>query len=218
MQRLALSLALAFAVGTAFAAEDISKVNSGISIADGGSAGDLDTVNGGIHIGRDAVVESAETVNGGVRLERGARANSVDTVNGGITLDENAIVTGDAETVNGGIELDTGAEVGGRASNVNGGIELTGARVNRGLETVNGDITLRNGARVDGGILMKKPRGWSWGKQRTPRVVIGPNSSVSGDLVFEREVELYVHESASIGTVTGATAKRYSGALPSRDD
>ena len=43
-------------------------------------------------------------------------------------------------------------------------------------------------------------------------MIIGPNARVDGPLVFEREVELYVHDSAKIGPVTGATAVRYDGA------
>ena len=40
---------------------------------------------------------------------------------------------------------------------------------------------------------------------------------VEGPLVFEREVKLYVHSSARIGHVTGATAVSYSGAQAPRD-
>jgi hypothetical protein len=50
--------------------------------------------------------------------------------------------------------------------------------------------------------------------KRDPRVVIGPNAVVDGPLVFERKVTLYVHSSARTGPITGATAVRYSGALP----
>ena len=53
-----------------------------------------------------------------------------------------------------------------------------------------------------------------WGKQRPPRIVIGPNAVVDGPLVFEREVTLYVHDSARIGKVTGAIAVRYSSPTP----
>jgi hypothetical protein len=35
--------------------------------------------------------------------------------------------------------------------------------------------------------------------------------------VFEREVKLFVHDSARIGRVTGATAVRYSGERPPQD-
>jgi hypothetical protein len=34
---------------------------------------------------------------------------------------------------------------------------------------------------------------------------------VDGPLVFEREVKLYVHRSATIGSIRGATAVRYDG-------
>ena len=36
-------------------------------------------------------------------------------------------------------------------------------------------------------------------------------------MVFEREVKLYVHASARIGSVSGATAVRYDGATPPKD-
>jgi len=47
-------------------------------------------------------------------------------------------------------------------------------------------------------------------------VVIGPNAVVDGELRFEREVELFVHPSAKIGKVIGATAKPYTDTLPAR--
>ena len=47
-----------------------------------------------------------------------------------------------------------------------------------------------------------------------PRIVIGPKSQILGELRFERDVRLYVHESARIGRVTGAEPVRYSGAAP----
>jgi hypothetical protein len=74
---------------------------------------------------------------------------------------------------------------------------------------------------VHGGIKVEKP-GTSWmpihiGKHTPPRIIIGPNAIVDGPLVFEREVKLYVHSSARIGSVTGATAVRFSGAQPPQD-
>jgi len=72
---------------------------------------------------------------------------------------------------------------------------------------------------VRGGLLVEKPSmGWfNSGNSRKPRVVIGPGSVVEGALVFEREVELFVHASAKVGAVTGATAQAYTGKLPPRD-
>jgi len=83
----------------------------------------------------------------------------------------------------------------------------------RRLSTYNGDITLNDHARVDAGIHVKPSKmSWFSGHARAPVIKIGPNASVGGDLVFEREVELYVHPSAHIGAIRGATAKPWPGA------
>jgi len=68
------------------------------------------------------------------------------------------------------------------------------------------------------GILVEKPRGISFGRLRVPRIVIGPNAVVEGELRFEREVELFVHPKARIGKVVGATARSYTDTLPPRKD
>ncbi|MFN9738484.1 MAG: hypothetical protein ACK59R_08015 [Pseudomonadota bacterium] len=210
-----LLLAAALVLGLPAAAqEDISKVNSSIRVEAGKAAGDLGTVNGGIRVGEGATAREVETVNGGIRLSRGAKVETAGTVNGGIELEETAFVERGIEAVNGGIELAPGAEAGGDVSNVNGGISVRGARIGGRIETVNGSVTVTAGAKVLGGIKVEKPGGWSWGKQRPPRIVIGPDSEVGGELVFEREVELYVHASAKVGPISGATPVRYEGANP----
>ena len=63
---------------------------------------------------------------------------------------------------------------------------------------------------------MEKPNS-SWmplniGKRKPPRIIVGPNAVVEGTAGVEREVKLYVHERARIGTVTGATAVAYDTA------
>ena len=45
-----------------------------------------------------------------------------------------------------------------------------------------------------------------------------PSAVVNGELRFEREVELFVHTSAKIGSVSGATAKSYTDSIPARRD
>jgi hypothetical protein len=50
--------------------------------------------------------------------------------------------------------------------------------------------------------------------QSVPRIVIGPGASVQGDLRFERSVQLYVSDKATIGSVTGATPIPFSGDAP----
>src|SRR5690606_1324010 len=124
------------------------------------------------------------------------------------------------ETVNGGIFFDRGGKVRRGVSTVNGAIGLVDIDLGGGIETVNGDVTVGVGSHVKGGIRVEKPHGnWNlrMGKPRVPRIVIGPNAVVEGDLVFEREVKLYVHQSARIGSVSGATAQRFSTPTPPQD-
>ena len=199
---------------------DIDKVNGSITAEAGQFYGDLSTVNGGIDLQRGAKVEDVETVNGGIEAGDEVVARSVSTVNGGIRFGQRAQVDGDVETVNGGIFFDRGSTVRRGVSTVNGGIGLVDTDLGGGIETVNGDITVGVGSHVKGGIRVEKPTG-NWGlrmgKPKVPRIVIGPNAVVEGNLVFEREVTLHVHQSARIGNVSGATAQRYSTATPPQD-
>lgn len=198
----------------------IDKVNGGITAEAGQAYGDLSTVNGGIHLQRGAKAGDVETVNGGIEAADEVSTHSVSTVNGGIRFGQGARVDGEVETVNGGIFLDRGSNVSRGVSTVNGGIGLVDTDLGGGIETVNGDITVGVGSHVKGGIHVEKPRGnWGFrmGKPKVPRIVIGPDAVVEGNLVFEREVKLYVHQSARIGGVTGANAQRYAGATPPQD-
>src|SRR4029453_17397291 len=102
----------------------------------------------------------------------------------GIELGQDARVAREVEAVNGSIRLSHGAEVGGRASNVNGRITLDAAHIGGGIETVSGDVEIGANSRVEGGLLVEKPHGFSWGKNQDPRVVIGPHAVVDGTLDF----------------------------------
>src|SRR5690606_8831 len=105
---------------------------------------------------------------------------------------------------------DQGGRVAGGVETVNGSIGLVGTEVGDDVETVNGDITIGIGSHVKGGVKVKKPSfNLSLTPPRKPRIVIGPNAVVDGPLVFEREVTLYVHASATIGTVSGASVLRF---------
>ncbi|MEO7430579.1 MAG: hypothetical protein ABIR62_00745 [Dokdonella sp.] len=213
---LALSIALSlFAVGASHARGiDVDKVNGSIHIDSSRHAGDLDTVNGGIHLDSGASAEKVSTVNGGIDLGERTTVSSVETVNGGIDIGAGARVTGTVEAVNGGIRVGRGAEIVGHASNVNGRFLLDGAHIGGGIETVSGDIDVGANSRVEGGILVDTQHGWSLGKSRNPRVVIGPHAVVTGTLEFRRDVDLFVSESATVGTISGATAKMFSGDHP----
>jgi DUF4097 and DUF4098 domain-containing protein YvlB len=191
-----------------------STVNGSIQVPAGLHSGAVGTVNGSIHIGDNATVASASTVNGGIDMGAHASADSLSTVNGGVTVDTGGRVARQITTVNGGLTLKNGADVGGALGNVNGPIVLTAAHVGGGLRTVSGDINVIDGSHVEGGILVEKTTGWFNWNPRKPRIVIGPNAVVQGDLRFERDVDLYVSDKATTGPVIGATAVRFSGDKP----
>ena len=152
---------------------------------------DVSTVNGSVSADAGQAYGDLETVNGSVSIAAGATVEDASTVNGSITVGDGARLES-LEAVNGSLRLGRDVQVAG------------------GIETVNGDITVGIGSHVKGGIKVEKPRGWSMKPRRDPRIIIGPNAVVEGPLVFERPVTLYVHTSARIGAVTGATAKPFS--------
>lgn len=211
---LAATLALVVAGSAAARGVDVDKVNGSIHIESDQQAGDLTTVNGSIRVEGGGSAEKVSTVNGGIELGDRATAASLETVNGGIELGAGARVTGPVEAVNGSVRLGKGAEILGRASNVNGRYVLDAAHVAGGIETVAGDIEIGTDSRVEGGILVEKPHGFSWGKPRNPRIVIGPHAIVQGTLDFRREVELFVSDSAKVGEIKGAKAQAFSGDRP----
>ena len=203
-----LLLALLTAPALAHDHDDTSKVNGSIHAQAGRSYGDLDTVNGSIRIDARASTGSAETVNGGIEVGDGARTGGLETVNGGIRLGRDVQVDGGLEAVNGSLFADRGSRIREDVENVNGGIGLVGTTVGGGISTVRGDITVGVGSHVKGGLRVEKPNGsFNWGKQRPPRIIVGPDVVIEGALVFEHPVTLYVHRSARIGPVSGASAK-----------
>jgi hypothetical protein len=218
-----MALALAATSPVAFAADgqSIDKVNGSIHAEAGQTYGSLETVNGSIRIADRARTDDVQTVNGSIKAGDDIQVGDLGTVNGSIHLGARAQVQGAIETVNGGIFVDRGGRVAKGVSTVIGAIGLVDTDLGGGIGTANGDITVGVGSHVKGGIKVEKV-GKSWlpihiGKTTPPRIIIGPNAVVEGPLVFEREVKLYVHDSARIGRVTGATAVRYSGTQAPRD-
>lgn len=193
---------------------DYNKVNGSINIPAGETVSSASTVNGSIQVGERARVGAIETVNGSITLSQGATADSLETVNGSVRIGRGAQVSRDVESVNGKLNLEDDAVVGGQVSNVNGDIALAKAQIRGKITTVGADLTIGAGGRVDGGIHYRKPDMNWFGLGKAPRVVIGPGAVVGGTLVFEREVVLYVSDTAKIGRVTGAKAISFTGATP----
>jgi predicted acyltransferase (DUF342 family) len=228
MIRRPLVLALALVLSTAALAHDPqeqgadrSRVMGGLSADKGETVGDLDTVNGGISIDDGAHAGELSTVNGGIDIDDDAVVAEASTVNGGIEVGERVRIERDLETVNGGISVDFNSRVGGDVATVNGGITVRQTEVGGQIRLVNGDIMVGAKSHVRGGIHVEKNKGvqFGWGsrKPRVPRVIIGPNAIVDGELRFERDVQLYVHTSAKIGKVIGATVLPYTDTIPPRD-
>ena len=143
------------------------------------------------------------------------QSGGLETVNGSIRVANNVVMGDRLETVNGSIFVDRGGNVRGGVETVNGSIGLVDTDVSGSINTVNGDLTVGAGSHVKGGITYDKPNFQLFSSnRRNPRVIIGPNAQVDGALVFKHAVDLYVHSSAKIGPVTGATAVRYSGDTP----
>ena len=195
-----------------------STVNGKVTVGAGATVtGDVGSVNGSIRIEEGATIAGAETVNGGLRVADKVRSRSLSTVNGAIDVAEDVVVDGGVSAVNGRITIGGGSKVANDLGNVNGEIELEGSEVGGDVSTVNGDIELAGGAVVIGDLVVEKPGGRNSSK-RTPRVVIGPGSRVEGVIRLEREVKLYISESAEVGGVEGVMtmddAVRFSGKKP----
>jgi hypothetical protein len=204
------------------ASDGASSVNGSVTVGDDATVtGELSTVNGKISIGDRSRVEDARTVNGGIRVGNNVTASDLETVNGSIRIEDGGQIAGSVTAVNGSIEVDGGSRIGESLSNVNGEIVLNGSEVGGDVSTVSGDVELADAAVVKGDLIVEKPRNGSWfnsNDSRPPKVVIGPGSRVEGVLRLEREVKLYISESATVGGVEGEMsmedAVRFSGTRP----
>jgi hypothetical protein len=216
----ALDLNKSISVGNGAESDGESTVNGSISVGEGATInGSLETVNGTIRVDENSKVGDTQTVNGSIRIASGVTADDVSSVNGSIRLGENVTIDGEIEVVNGKISLDKGTVVSEGVSNVNGEISLSGAEIGGDLSTVNGDVSLGDESTLRGDLIVEKPGGWGWDKaKREPKIVIGPGSKVLGNIELEREVELFISESAEVGDVTGVMsmgdAVRFSGDRP----
>lgn len=205
-----------------FVLEDGSVLNNGISAVNGAVEigrdcrvnGEISSVNGGITIEGGSTVGGIENVNGRVRLTENVTVDGgIENVNGQIGLGPGTRIEGDVETVNGSIMAEEQTVISGQVVSVNGLISLSGVQV-AGIQSHNGSIRLDAGTEVNGPLTMKRSSGFNLEIGNPPEVIIGADVRVDGPLNFEREVQLYVHESATIGEVSGAEPVSFSGDEP----
>lgn len=200
--------------------EGASSVNGSIEVRKNAVVtGGVQTVNGTVRIDSGARVGNASTVNGSLKLKENVEADSLSTVNGTIEVGEKTTIDGSIEAVNGAIYLRSGASVAADVENVNGKITLSGAAVGGSVTTVSGDVFIVEGSVVAGDLIIEKPGGWGWNhNKRLPRVVVGPDSIVRGNIKLEHEVKLFISVAASVGDVIGVMslqeAVRFSGDKP----
>jgi hypothetical protein len=206
-------------IGAGESSNGASTVNGRITVGAGATVdGDVSSVNGSIRIDEGATIADAETVNGGLRVADKVRSKSLSTVNGSIDVAGDVTVEGEVTAVNGRITVGGGSKVAKDLGNVNGDIELERSEVGGDVSTTNGDVELADGAVIAGDLVVEKPGGWNNSSSGTPRIVIGPGSRVEGVIRLEREVRLYISESAEVGGVEGVMsmddAVRFSGKRP----
>jgi predicted acyltransferase (DUF342 family) len=195
---------------------DVSLVNGRITIGrECTVTGTLTSVNGGITVGDGSEVGGVENVNGSIDLGDDVTVNGpLESVNGRISGGSGTRVDGDIESVNGRIDLAEASEVTGTIDSVNGRIELTGVRA-AGIRTADSPIELWAGTHITGPLTVRKSSGVvNFGSDSRIRIVIGRDSRVDGPLTFEKPVELYVHDTATVGTIEGAEPIAFSGDTP----
>ncbi|HEY1077602.1 MAG TPA: hypothetical protein VGE51_13005 [Fontimonas sp.] len=178
-------------------------VNDDIRIGAKSTVKDLETVNGAIELGDGTRAAGVETVNGGIELGAGVHVDDAETVNGDITAGANLTVKEDLETVNGDIRVGSNANIGADVRTVNGAISLDRAVVNGEVVVSAGTIDTGAGSRI--GKIHVEDSSNSGNSKRKPRVTVGANTVV-GPIVFERDGELRVHRTATVGEVTGVKA------------
>lgn len=187
----------------------LGTVNGSVQIGSDSSVnGDVESVNGSINIGANtAVAGHVSTVNGKITIGAGTSAEHVEGVNGSIEIGRDATISGGVETVNGLVVLQSGGRVDGALVSVNGQIRIEGGTAGS-VKNNNGGIVLENGSRVLGELRVAKSRFAKADKPVT--VIIHADCEVGAPLIFERPVNLQIHESATVGEIQGAEPEYFN--------
>jgi hypothetical protein len=184
-------------------------VNGRIEVGDRAEVGsDLRTVNGSVQVGAGAHTRDLDSINGSITLAERVQTGAVSTVNGALAVGSGARVAGSLGAVNGGVRGAGGSIVDGDVRTVNGPIELRGVTVKGHVGNHSGDLRLLDGSLVEGDVLLEEP---DQASKHSDVVVVGVGVQVHGVLRVERPVRLFVHPSARIGRVEGATPVAFEG-------
>ncbi|MCY4357990.1 MAG: hypothetical protein OXD01_10785 [Gammaproteobacteria bacterium] len=189
--------------------QDISQVNSDISITAGEQTGDLSTVNGSIIIAERVTAGEVSTVNGSITLDDESSTAFVKTINGSISTGTNVTIDGSLETVNGNISTDRSTQIMGSIETVNGNLHLHQTEVADDVQTTRGNILILDGSQVKGDVLFSGHRNW-WNRLfgfsiGRPELTIDASSEVVGNIHLYHPVDLNVAE----GSLHGEVIKHY---------
>jgi hypothetical protein len=190
----------------------VRNVNGAIFVGAGTRLEELRNTNGAIELDADVLVTSVRSTNGRIRAGQGVTvAEDVSNTNGAIELAEGVTVGGDVQTTNGRLRIAEGGQIAGTVRSTNGPIVLTGTRAGA-VVGANGGIELIDGTHIEGEVHVRETRGTV--TSEPPRIIVGRDVVVEGPIRIERPVQLYIHESARTGDISGAEAIRFSGEQP----
>lgn len=195
-------------------APDLKTSNGRILVESGLRVGDVKSTNGRITLEKETTAQHVATTNGRIHIKSESVVDSVHTTNGRIEIDASK-VKGNVKATNGSIRIEDGSHVRGKVVSANGSIQLGDSTVDENLEISHGNVTLIDSAIEGDLIIHPKKRGWGFNwKNKKPEIIIGPESVVMGTIIAKQDIELYVHESAKVGKITGAEPRIYSGNKP----
>jgi DUF4097 and DUF4098 domain-containing protein YvlB len=164
------------------------------------------SVSGNIDVGRSARIGNAKTVSGNIAIGEQCRVGSLSSVAGRIKVAADSRVGGSIKTVAGDIEIARGCTIAGDVGTVAGRVAVTDSVVKGKVTLTSGKLAL-TGSRVTGALRVEHSDGEG---NDDAEVDIGANSEV-GKVIVEKgaRVQLRIHNTAKVGTITGAQAEYY---------
>ncbi len=195
---------------------DLSTVKGAIMVGDNASVNGIDVTNGSISIGDNSMAERVSTGSGDISVGDNSTVRSLEAGKGSITVGAGSTVANNVKTGSGSITIGDGSSVTGYVESTRGQVTLDGAKVGGNVIAHAKGLHIDNGATVAGYVHFKKAAGVMEGKD-VPVVILGKNINIAGTVTFDRDVKLYVHDSATTGDIAGAEPMAYSGDEPDMD-
>ncbi|PCI76724.1 MAG: hypothetical protein COB20_09830 [SAR86 cluster bacterium] len=137
---------------------------------------------------------------------------SIHSQKGAIHIGENVRISGTVSNVDGDINMPDGGTVGRDVASTNGDIYLAEAVIEGTVRAGRGSIRLQNTSIMEDLIIGQSDGGFV----NSASVFVGPHTEVVGNIVVYNGINLYVHESALVGEIYGATPIYYSDELAAK--